>query len=119
MIRGIALLVAFYGAGAWLESWLRLPLPASIVGLLLLLMALRAKLIKPEWVDASARLGLRHMGLFFVPAIAGAFEWLPELRSHGLSVGIGLVAGTLLTMASAGFVAMSRQARERKPDALR
>lgn len=116
-MRGVAILVAFYLAGVGLESGLHLPLPANIVGLLLLLAAFHAKLMKPEWVDASARLGLRHMGLFFIPAIAGASDLLPQLRSQWLSVGIGLVAGTLLTMASTGLVVLLWRGKERKPDA--
>lgn len=103
-LLGIAILIGFYGAGVLIEACLPIPLPANIIGLLLLFLALRTKLIKLAWVESLAQLGLRHMGLFFIPAIVGASVLLPEIEANWWSVGTVWVVSTLLVMAVTGLV---------------
>lgn len=118
-MKGIAILVIFYWAGVRLEDWLHLPLPGNIVGLLLLLTALKMKLVKLEWTASSAQLGLRHMGLFFIPAIVGASVLLPQFAEDWLPIGVGLVVSTLIVMAVTGLVTKYWRRKELKPDAPR
>ena len=118
-MKGIAILVLFYWAGVRIETWLHLPLPGNIVGLLLLLTALKMKLIKLEWAAPSAQFGLRHMGLFFIPAIVGASVLLPQFAEDWLPIGVGLVISTLLVIAVTGLVTKFSRRKELEPDASR
>jgi holin-like protein len=104
IVKGIAILIAFYLAGVALEAWLRLPLPANVTGMILLALALFSGIVKLEWIEKQSGLLLRHMGLFFVPAIVGTIAFADMIRSHWVYVIAGVVPGTLLVMVVSGFV---------------
>jgi holin-like protein len=101
---GLAVLLAFLLAGqavAWLG---RLPLPGSVVGMLLLAAALRLGWVRVAWVEPAAALLLRHMALLFVPPGVGLMahfgllrrEWLPVVAASAAStVAVLLVVGWL------------------------
>jgi holin-like protein len=103
---GLALLTAFWGAGAALAAWLPgVPLPGSLWGMLLLFAALRAGLLPEARVRRAAALLVRWLGLLFVPVGVGvaAYGELVARNLVALTVAIGV--GSLLTLVVAGVVA--------------
>ena len=52
----------------YLVSWLHLPLPANLVGMILMLALIVCRILPLQWVRAGARWLLAEMLLFFVPA---------------------------------------------------
>ena len=118
-MKGIAILVLFYWIGVRIEDGLHLPLPGNIVGLLLLLTALTMKLIKLDWTAPAALFGLRHMGLFFIPAVVGASAILPQYAEDWLPIGAGLAVSTLIVVAVTGLVTKYWRRKEFESDAAR
>jgi len=107
-MKGIVIFVLFYLAGVALEKGLHLPLPANVIGMILLAVALFSGAVKLEWIDrASGRL-LRHMGLFFVPAIVGTIAFADLFRTHWLYV--------LLVMAVTGLATKKLSGKGRAAD---
>ena len=104
MIRGFMIFIMFYLVGELLEQQLHVPLPANVIGMALLAIALFCKFIKLEWVDIGSRLVLRHMSLFFAPAIVGKMIFGQLLQSYCLSLACSIVGITLLTMVVTGFI---------------
>ena len=51
----------------YLVSWLHLPLPANLVGMILMLALIVCRILPLQWVRAGARWLLAEMLLFFVP----------------------------------------------------
>ncbi|HLM67511.1 MAG TPA: CidA/LrgA family protein [Longimicrobium sp.] len=101
---GFAVLLAFGFAGGWIADAARLPLPGSVVGMLMLAAALRLGLIPESTVRPAAELLIRNMALLFVPAGVGvmayggllAREWLPIVVAGAAStVAVLLVVGWL------------------------
>src|ERR671927_139154 len=66
-----ALLYGVFWLGSWLVEALRLPLPANLVGLCLLLGLLWAGLVKPSHLDVVSGLVSKHLSFFFVPFAVG------------------------------------------------
>jgi holin-like protein len=116
-MRGMVIFTIYYLLGAAIERGLSVPLPANVIGLILLAVSLFSGWIKLEWVDAGSRLAIRHMGLLFVPAIVGAVAYANELRSEWLSLAVSIVPGTLLTMLAVGAVIKLWPDRGRERDA--
>ncbi len=79
------------------------PLPANVTGLLLLAAALFAGVVKVEHVRPASDVLLRHLVLFFVPAIAAVVTFGPTLRSEGVTITVALVASTLIATVVAGW----------------
>ncbi|BDG04967.1 CidA/LrgA family protein [Anaeromyxobacter oryzae] len=100
----VAALALFWGAGAGLSALLGLPIPGPVVGMALLLLALRVGLVRAEWFEAGTGWLFRHMLLFFVPAAVGAVQYPELLGAEGLRVLAVVAASTVLVMVSTGCV---------------
>jgi len=109
MIHGIGILLGFQLTGEIIARLLRIPIPGSIVGLLLLFAWLRARTFadasSPESIDTtevaqvSAPL-LRNLAILFVAPGVGVMQYLDLFWQHGPAVLLVLVASTLATMAA-------------------
>ncbi|GGD68779.1 CidA/LrgA family protein [Paenibacillus nasutitermitis] len=103
-MRGFAIIIGFDGLGWLLHAVAGVPLPAHVLGLLLLTAALFMNIVKLEWVEASATLLTRHMMLFFVPLLAGVSTFAPLLRESWLAAAVSLTAGTAAVTVATGLV---------------
>ena len=106
MALGLALLTAFWAAGAGLAALLpRVPLPGSLWGVLLLFAALRGGLIPEARVRRAAALLVRWLGLLFVPVGVGVAAYGELVARNLLALTVAIGAGSLLTLLVAGVVA--------------
>lgn len=107
-------ILAFCFAGEVLHAVLPLPVPASVYGLLLLLLALCSGLVRLEQVRET---GLFLTGIFpllFVPAAAGVMELWAELGAMLLPAVIAIVPVTVLVFAAAGRTTQALIRRKEK-----
>lgn len=107
-------ILAFCFAGEVLHAVLPLPVPASVYGLLLLLLALCSGIVRPEQVRET---GLFLTGIFpllFVPAAAGVMELWAELGAMLLPAVIAIVPVTVLVFAAAGRTTQALISRKEK-----
>lgn len=101
---GFGVLVVFLVAGEWVSRLAALPIPGSVVGMVLLTVALRTEVVSPALVRDAAGLLLRHMGLLFVPAGAGVMRYTGLIQAEWPAIlGAGVVS-TLVVMAVVGTV---------------
>lgn len=98
----IAALTLFWAAGGRLSASLNLPIPGAVVGMALLLAALRLRIVRPEWLEAGSSFLLRHMLLFFIPAAVGAIQFPALLGAEGARVLVVVAASTALVMIATG-----------------
>jgi holin-like protein len=112
IIVQIGILYIFYYVGVFLVKITQLPLPASIIGLLLLVGCLQMKWIKVEYVRDGAGFLLGFMTLFFIPAMIGIIDY-PELISmKGLILIASVIISTLLTIYITGIVSQKIEQKE-------
>ncbi|RAV12659.1 CidA/LrgA family protein [Paenibacillus contaminans] len=113
-MRGIAILLGFHLFGLLLQKGLHIPLPANVLGLILFTAALFLKIVKLEWVEASAQFLLKHMMLFFAPVVVGTMAFMPYIRSSWLAVVLSLVVSAFVGLIVTGGVASLLQRGERR-----
>lgn len=97
-------ILAFCFLGEVLHALLPLPVPASIYGLALLLIALRAGVVRLEQVKDTAKFLTAIFPLLFVPGAAGIMELGAVLKALWLPAVLAVVVVTVLVMAAAGRV---------------
>jgi putative effector of murein hydrolase LrgA (UPF0299 family) len=105
-LRGLAWLLAMQSLGELLSRGLNLPFPGPVIGMLLLLLALRLPVVR-EPVAACADFLLSHLSLLFVPVGVGVMTHVGLLGQYGarmlavivLSTWIGLVVTVLVLRA--------------------
>ena len=97
-LQGFAWLLICQSVGELAARGLGLRLPGPVLGMLLLLLALRsARVRKP--VAAAADALLAHLSLLFVPVGVGVIAHLGLVSQYGLRLGAVLVLSTLVGMA--------------------
>ncbi len=99
-----ALLLSFEVAGLLLNA-AGVPLPTNVIGLLLLAGALATGAVKAERVRPASDVLLRHIILFFVPAVAGIVQFGPQLRHQWPAVVGATVGGVVAATLAAGWTA--------------
>jgi holin-like protein len=112
LMLGFAILLGFNLIGLWLQMSLHVPLPANVIGLILFTASLFAKLIKLEWVETTAAWLTGHMMLFFTPFVVGTMVFFPLIATNWLSIGIGLIGGSMAVLVVTGFITSKLQRKE-------
>jgi holin-like protein len=102
-LRGLALLLVLQAAGDGLAHGLRLPVPGPVVGMLLLILALRLERLRAP-VRAIAELLLAHLSLLFVPVGVGVITHLDLLAHSGVVLLVAIVVSTWAGMAVSALV---------------
>ena len=110
-LAGFAWLLALQTAGELLSRGLRLPVPGPVVGMVLLLLALRRPAVR-EPVAAAADALLAHLSLLFVPVAVGVMAYLPVLARFGWRLALVLLVSTWLGIAVTALVLRALQREE-------
>jgi holin-like protein len=97
-LRGLTWLLAFQSVGELLARGLNLPFPGPVVGMLLLLLALRFKAVRAP-VSQCADFLLSHLSLLFVPVGVGVMTHLSLVSQYGLRMLLVIVLSTLVGLA--------------------
>lgn len=97
-LKGLAWLLAFQSVGELLARGLSLPFPGPVVGMLLLLLALRWQVIR-EPVSLCADFLLSHLSLLFVPVGVGVMTHLSLVNQYGFRMLAVVVLSTLAGLA--------------------
>ena len=93
-LGGLAWLLAFQSFGELLARGLSLPFPGPVIGMLLLLIALRWQVVQ-EPVASCANFLLVHLSLLFVPVGVGVMTHLSLVSQYGLRMLAVIVLSTL------------------------
>ena len=110
MVPALVTILCFQLAGEVLSRALGLPLPGPVVGLVLLLGAMRLQPGLAPWLRPVGQGLLAHLSLFFVPAGVGIVAHLPVLRDQGLAL-LAAIAGSTVLALVAGAGAFTLVAR--------
>lgn len=103
-IRQFCIILFVTFLGELLHLLIPLPIPASVYGLVLMLLALQSGLVKVEHVKETAVFLIEIMPVMFIPAGAGLLESWGALQPIWLPVCIITAATTVLVMAVTGRV---------------
>ena len=91
------------------------PLPAGVVGLVLLFGLLCAGAVKVQWIEGGAELLVRHLGLFLIPYAVSFMAFGELIAASGIAIALVVIVSTMLGIAAAGAVAQAVQRAARRP----
>ncbi len=99
-LLGLGILMGFSALGEGIGKLLHLPVPGSVLGLVLLWLALSTGAVRLSWLEAAADHLLGVLGLLFVPATVGFIDYFSAGAAWGwwlLVMLTGLLCGASLT----------------------
>ena len=98
----LALLSAVYFVGEQAAAWSGLPIPGTVLGVVLLFLLLLSGLIRPEQVEEVANFLLKHLMFFFIPIAAGLMNSADLFLEHGLFLFLAIVISAAMPLWVAG-----------------
>ena len=111
-LQGLAWLLVLQSAGEALARLLDLAFPGPVVGMVLLLGALRWPAVRDS-VAAVAEFLLTHLSLLFVPVGVGVMTHLGLLSRYGLRLGVVIVLSTWVRLGVTALVLRALMRRDR------
>ena len=100
----VVLYAGLFIVAQYLVQWLHLPLPANLVGMLMMLVLILCRVLPLNWVRAGARWLLAEMLLFFVPAVVAVVNYTQLLMVEGWRIFAVIALSTLLVLGATAWV---------------
>lgn len=100
----IGILFIFYGLGVVIQNIAHLPIPGSVIGMILLFLCLTINIFNPKYVEVGAGFMVKHLVLFFIPATVGIISYYTVFSGHGMWLLVIAMGSTGLVMLSSGWV---------------
>lgn len=104
LLREALIIFGIYLIGESLVAWTKIPIPGNIVGLLILLICLCTKIIKPSQIQTISDFFLEHLAFFFIPAGVGLMNSFGVIKSNIAQILIVCLVTTAITIAATGRV---------------
>jgi holin-like protein len=104
LLLGFLVLSVHLQLGKLMVAWLAIPMPGSVVGMVLLFTSLRLGVLEPRVVQPPAELLLRYMALFFVPPGVGLMLYFELLAREWLPIVAATVFSTVAVLCTVGWV---------------
>ncbi len=114
MTKQIFLLFGICLAGVVLSGLLPIPVPASVLAMLGVLLLLTLGAIKEHSVSGICSVFQDNMAFFFIPAGISMIEKLELLRANALALLAICLVGTLVTFVAAAFTTKAVMALQKK-----
>lgn len=103
MIKSCSILFGCLAVGELVVWLLGLPLPGSILGMLLLTALLQMKVVKLEWVQTVADLLVKNLGFFFIPPGVALMLYFDIIRAEFWPIVGATLISTLLVLVFTGW----------------
>lgn len=114
MLSGIFIILFFFVLGE-LAGWLINGfIPGSVIGMILLFVALCLKIVKPERIKPVAGFLCDNMALFFVPAGVGIVNALDILSQYWQAVLVACAVSTIVVIVVVASVQQWFEKQRRK-----
>lgn len=105
LLLALGVLILLQLVGNWIASVARIPVPGSVIGMMLLAAGLGSGILPATIVQRAAEPLLRHLSLLYVPAGVALMLYGDLLRREWLPITGGAIASLLAVIVIVGIVA--------------
>lgn len=116
IILQIGLLGVMYMIGSAIQQYFQLFVPGSVIGLLLLFLLLTTGVFKTKWIESGAQFMMRHIVIFFIPAIVGVIVYYKIFSGKGSLLIVTTLLSTILVMGVSGVLSERLNKKQVKED---
>lgn len=116
MLKQAFYILFFYLTGECISSFIHGFIPGSVIGMVLLFVALAFKWVKPESVKKLSGVLTENMALFFLPAGVGLMTARGMISKYWLVIVTVSVVSTILVVASVALTQQKLGKEERKDE---
>lgn len=110
ILRQFAFILALTLLGDLIKKFFNLPLPGSVIGMLILFLLLSFKVVKVESLKEISSFLLDHLAFFFVPGGVGLMAYMGVLKENWLEIGgISLITTVLVFLITGSTIQFLRK----------
>ncbi len=99
----VVIIFLFYYVGVFIQNIFNIPIPASIIGLLLLLVSLKTNVIPVKSINRGAGFLIAILPLLFVPICIGIMKYPELFTKKGFIIMLIVFISTIITMGISGI----------------
>lgn len=103
MIRQCCIIFGCLALGELIVKLTHIPLPSSIIGMLLLALFLQLGWVKLAWVKSLSNLLIGNMGFFFIPPGVAVMLYFDLIKSEWLAITLSTIASIIIVMWITGW----------------
>lgn len=102
-LRQLLIVAGIYFAGEAVHSFFKLPIPGTVIGMLLLFAALYTNIIKKEALEDVSEFLISHMSFLFVPAGVGLITVLGLVKDRWIEISAVVFISTIVVFITTAF----------------
>ena len=102
--RESILLLSIYFISEVISKLLNLPVPGSIIGMILLFVLLTSNIVKVEKVETLANFFLDHLAFFFIPASVGLMTSFASLKGSIFKIILLCILTTIIVISVTAII---------------
>ncbi|QGU93832.1 CidA/LrgA family protein [Clostridium bovifaecis] len=104
LLRQASIILGIYFLGELLQKSLNLPIPGSVIGMLILLGLLYTGVIKLDMIEEISNFLLDHLAIFFIPAGVGLISSFSLLRGNWFAIIAVSFISTIIVLVATGII---------------
>lgn len=104
MFIQLCLRFVFLALGELIVYFTQIPIPSSIIGMILLFIALTLKIVKLKWIEKVCDFFVSNLGFFFIPAGIGVMQYFGLISRQWVPIVMAVGLSTILIIISTGGV---------------
>ena len=104
MLKSLCYIFLFLILGEFIKYLFNISIAGNIIGMVLIFLALKIKLIKLSDVKPASDKLLKYMVLFFVPYGVGLMVYFDVIKEHWLSITLVVLVSTIITLYITAFI---------------
>lgn len=108
---GIILGVLFLGE--FLQIRFNLPVPATILGMIILLFLMITRIVKLKWVEDIGNTLLDNLSILFIPAGVGIVRELDLFKGHMIGLSVIVLISTTVVIVVTGYTIQVLEVKKR------
>lgn len=112
LVRSLSILFGCLLAGEGISALLRIPIPGSVIGMLLLTLTLQLRLVRVESVKSASDLLIKNLSLLFVPPGVGLMLYTDLLRQELLPLLAAFLISTILVLGGVGYLQQTLEQKD-------
>lgn len=112
-LKGLSIIFASLIVSEIVKSIFNLPIPETVLSMIIVFVLLQVKIIKIEDIEKVARTLLLFMPMFFLPSAVGLIESFSLVSSKIMRILLIVLVSTFLTIVVSGLVAQKTIERYR------
>lgn len=99
----LGLILGILFLGDFLKSKFSIPIPATIIGMIILFVLMVFKIIKLKWIEDMANILLDNLSVMFIPAGIGIARELHIFQGNILTLGFIIFTSTIVVILVTGY----------------